>query len=81
MTKFMMKGIHKGVIYSQEVSEMAIHQRALNDHNGGMTEKDTANAMLWVSKVRRATEEKPVVIHDTKDNYLAVYAVEEESCH
>lgn len=77
MTKFMMKAIHKGVIHSQEVSETAILTRAIMDNNDGMTEKDTANAMLWVSKVRQATEEKPVVIHNTKDNYMAVYAVEE----
>lgn len=80
MPKFMMKSIHKGIRYSQEVSESHLYEKALHDHNGGMTDKDTANAMLWVSNVRRATEEHPVVIHNTKDNYMALYTVEEVPC-
>lgn len=74
MSKFKMVMVHKGETTSQEVSEDVIYNTAMELNGGGYTEKDTANAILWVNKVRNATVEHPVVLRNTKDDYLAVYA-------
>lgn len=61
-------------LVTKEVSAKRVEDYSLaNIGKGGFDPKDVAKAMLWMSEVRSATKENPVVIN--KD--LKIYAVGE----
>lgn len=50
-----------------------IYDKALRRHNNGTTAKDTADAMIWVAKIRQSTRANPFVIYSSTKDYLAIF--------